>query len=157
MRRHLVALGVFAAALVLPAVAAAKGPESASISGPGLQRSLAVSGEGEGGLGTPLGALVDLGGFFPQMYGQTPDPTVKSRPTSTLGPRYKITYVVPGPNSIKSRVIQWAYPFAKPVPLTYMKPKQSFWGSRKAHGGWFRSTVSFRDILVRAGLPARAP
>ena len=74
------------------------------------------------GNGTPLGALVDLGGFFPQMYGQTPDPTLRAQPKGTLGPRYKVVYVVPGPNGIQSRVVQYVYPYAKPVPLTYMKP-----------------------------------
>src|SRR5947207_13775979 len=105
MRRH-VAVGavVAAAALVLPAVAAAKGPSSASISGPGLDgRSLAVRGDGEMGQGTPLGSLVDLGGFFPLMYGQSPDPTLRAQPKAVLGPRYRVVYVVPGPNSIRSR------------------------------------------------------
>ena len=43
MRRHFVAAGALTAALALPALAAAKGPESASVSGPGLDRSLAIS------------------------------------------------------------------------------------------------------------------
>jgi hypothetical protein len=91
------------------------------------------------------------------MYGQTPDPTLKARPAGPLGPRYRITYVVPGPNGIRSTVVQWAYPYAKPVPLTYMRPGQSFWGSRKAHGGWYRSSADLKRMLVQAGLPARAP
>ncbi len=157
MRRNLVAAATLAAALALPSLAAAKGPESASISGPGLNRSLAVRGEGEGGTGTPLGSLVDLGGFFPQMYGQLPSPTLRIRPQGTLGPRYKVTYVVPGPNSIKSRVVQDAYPYARPVPLTYMKPGQKFWGSRRTLGGWFPASVDFKNLLVKAGLPAAAP
>lgn len=157
MRRHLVAAAIVVAALALPALALAKGPESASISGPGLNQLLAVNGQGEGGLGTPLGNLVDLGGFFPQMYGQSPDPTFRHQPKSTLGPRYVVTYVVPGPNSIKSKVTQFVYPYAKPVPLTFMKPGQRFWGTRKAWGGWFRSTDSLKAILVQAGLPATSP
>jgi len=157
MRRHLIVAGALIAALVLPALAAAKGPESASLSGPGLSRSLAVVGEGEGGTGTPLGALVDLGGFFPQMYGQSPDPTLRTQPKGSLGPAYKITYVVPGPNSIKSHVVQDVYPYAKPVPLTYMKPGQSFWGTKRTLGGWFRASTGFKRVLVQAGLPKAAP
>ena len=156
MRRYLIAAAVFAA-LALPSSAAAKGPASASISGPGLGRSLAVSGQGEGGLSTPLGALVDLGGFFPQMYGQSPNPTFRARPHTVLGPRYRIVYVVPGPNSIQSRVVQDLYPYAKPVPFTYMKPGQSFWGTRTTLGGWFRGSRDLKRTLVRAGLPATAP
>ena len=153
MRRHLVVAGTVAAALALPSLAAAKGPSSASISGPGLDRALAVTGEGEMGPGTPLGTLVDSGGFFPQMYGQSPDPTLRSRPVGTLGPRYRVFYVVPGPNNVKSRVRQDVYPFAKPVPLTYMRAGQVFWTNRKTHGGWFRSSAGLKALLLRAGLP----
>lgn len=154
MRRQLIAAATFAVALAFPSLAAAKGPESAALSGPGLERSLAVHGQGEMGPGTPLGALVDLGGFFPQMYGQTPDPTLRTQPKGELGSRYRIVYVVPGPNGIKSRVIQEVYPYAKPVPLTHMQSGQSFWGTRKTSGGWFRGSAELKRVLVRAGLPA---
>jgi hypothetical protein len=156
MRRYLVVAAASAFALALPALAAAKGPSSASISGPGLDRSLAVKGQGELGPGTPLGTLVDAGGFFAQMYGQSPDPTLRSRPAGSLGPRYSVTYVVPGPNGMRSRVVQYAYPYAKPVPFTYMKPGQLFWGSRKSLGGWFRSSAELKRVLVQAGLPPTA-
>jgi hypothetical protein len=152
MRRQLVAAVALGVALALPAAAAAKGPESASVSGPGIERSLAVTGDGELGAGTPLGTLVSTGGFFAQMYGQTPDPTLKHRPAGTLGPRYRITYVVPGPNGIRSEVVQLAYPFAKPGPLTFMRPGQSYWGSRAAHGGWFRGSAALTRMLIAAGL-----
>ena len=148
MRRRIAAAASLAVALSVAAGASAKGPESASLTGPGLeQRSLTFAGNGEMGQGTPLGALVDASGFFAQMYGQTPDPTLKTRPPGTLGPHYRITYVVPGPNGIRSRVVQDVYPFAKPAPLTHMKPTQRYWGSRVAHGGWFRSTPALRQVL----------
>src|SRR5262249_33436771 len=148
MGRRLLAAAVLATALVMPSVAAAKGPESASVTGPGLDRSIAVVGQGEMGPGTPLGTLVDVGGFFAQMYGQVPDPTLRLRPAGTLGAHYRVVYVVPGPNGIRSLVVQHVYPFAKPVPLTYMKPGQRFWGDQKAHGGWFRSSIELRRVLV---------
>ncbi len=154
MRRNLVAAAaVLAAALALPSLAAAKGPSSASISGPGLDRSLAIRGEGEMGPGTPLGSLVDSGGYFAQMFGQTPDPTLKAQPKAALGPRYKVVYAVPGPNKIQSRVVQFVYPYAKPVPLTFMKPGQRFWNTERTHGGWFRASARLTSVLVRAGLP----
>src|SRR5262249_27511252 len=135
MRRYLVGVAAFAAVLLLPGSADAKGPSTASITGPGLERQLAVVGQGELGPGTPLGTLVDFGGFFAQMYGQTAAPTLNVRPKGVLGPRYTIVYVVPGPNAVASRVVQFFYPYAKPVPLTYMKPGQTFWGTRKTLGG----------------------
>jgi hypothetical protein len=150
-------LAVAALALALPGLAAAKGPESASISGPGLDRSLPITGAGEMGSGTPLGALVDAGGFFAQMYGQSPDPTLPSQPNGTLGPSFRITYVVPGPNGIRSRVIQQVYPYAKPSPVSYMAPGQSFWGNKTTSGGWFRAPADLKKMLVSLGLPATAP
>ena len=156
MRRYLVGVAAVAAALSLAAAAAAKGPSSASITGPGLERHLEIAGDGEMGPGTPLGTLVSLGGFMAQMYGQTPSATFKAQPRgSTLGPRYRIVYVVPGPNAVRSRVVQLLYPYAKPVPLTYMKPGQTYWGTRKTLGGWFRSSTALTSALVQAGLPTR--
>jgi hypothetical protein len=143
-------------ALALPAVGAAKGPASAFISGPGLERALAIIGDGETP-GTALGTLATASGFFPQMFGQTPDPTLAARPKGTLGSRYKVVYVVPGPNNIQSRVVQYIYPYAKPFVLTYMKPGQAFWGVERAHGGWYRASPALKRMLVRSGLSAKAP
>jgi len=153
MRRYVVAAALVA--LALPALAAAKGPVSASIAGPGLDRALAIRGDGEGP-GTALGTLADASGYFPQMFDRSPDPTLASRPTGTLGLRYTVVYVVPGPNDIRSRVVQHIYPYAKPVALTYMKPGQSFWDGKRTHGGWFRASPALKKMLVRAGLPTRA-
>jgi hypothetical protein len=154
MRRYVVAAAVVA--LVLPAVAAAKGPVSVTISGPRLDRSLAIVGDGEGP-GTALGTLAAASGYFPQMFGQSPDPTLASRPKATLGPRYRAVYLVPGPNDVQSRVVQLIYPYAKPVALTFMKPGQRFWDGRRAHGGWYRASARLKAVLVRAGLPATRP
>ena len=154
MRRYLVAAAVVAA-LVLPATATAKGPASATISGPST-RTLAVAGDGETP-GTALGTLAHGSGFFAQMFGQTPDPTLRVRPKGVLGPRYTVVYLVPGPNNVQSRVVQHVYPYAKPVPLSYMRPGLVFWTDQRAHGGWFQATTALKRMLVRAGLPARMP
>ena len=153
MRRYLFAVAIVA--LALPTVAGAKGPVSASISGPGLARSLSITGNGEGP-GTALGTLASASGYFAQMFGQVPDPTRAVRPSGTLGPRYTAVYIVPGPNDVRSRVVQYVYPYAKPVALTFMKPGLTFWTDQQAHGGWYRS-LRLKAVLVRAGLPSRAP
>jgi len=154
MRRYLVAAALVA--LVLPVLAAAKGPVGASISGPGLTTPLSVSGDGEGP-GTALGTLAMSSGFFAQMFGQTPDPTFTTRPKRALGPRYKVVYVVPGGNDIESRVVQWIFPYAKPATLTYMRANQPFWQTERTHGGWYRATAELKRMLVRAGLSRTAP
>jgi len=64
---------------------------------------------------------------------------------------------VPGPNGIRSRVVQEVYPYAKPVPLTHMNAGQTYWNGRKTHGGWFQASAGLARMLVRAGLPAAAP
>lgn len=143
-------------ALALPTGALAKGAVSASISGPGLSHALVITGNGEGP-GTALGTLSDASGFFAQMFGQTPDPTLASRPTGKLGLRYTAVYAVPGPNGRRSRVVQYLYPYARPVALTYLEPGQRFWNGKKAHGGWYRASPAMKRVLVRAGLPAKAP
>jgi hypothetical protein len=85
MRRYLIAAALVA--LALPTLAAAKGPASASVSGPGLGQPLVVTGDGEGPGTQQLGTLAMSSGFFPQLFGQTPNPTFAARPRGTLGPR----------------------------------------------------------------------
>jgi len=107
--RKLLPLAIVAAlaALVATAPAAAKGPSTASLTGPGLDHALPVKGEGESGPGTPLGSLVELGGFFPQMFLSVPDPTIRTRPAGDLGPRYRIVYRVPGPSGTSTGARAW--------------------------------------------------
>jgi hypothetical protein len=90
------------------------------------------------------------------MFGQTPDPTLSSRPTQALGLRYKVVYFVPGPNNTLSRVVQFLYPYAKPVAVSYMKPGQPFWEVERTHGGWYRARAGLKRLLIRSGLPATA-
>ncbi|HEX3236904.1 MAG TPA: hypothetical protein VHQ99_00715 [Gaiellaceae bacterium] len=143
------------AVLVATAPAAAKGPSIASLSGPGLDRAVPIKGEGESGPGTPLGSLVELGGFFPQVFLQVPDPTRRARPAGNLGPRYRITYRVPGPHGTGT-LVQDVYPYAN-TPVTYMSPDQRFWGVNRTHGGWFVAGPGLKVTLVAAGLPESPP
>jgi hypothetical protein len=157
MRRLLVLAALATLAmLAATAPAAAKGPSTASITGPGLDHALPVKGEGESGTGTPLGSLVQLGGFFPQVFDQIPDPTTRTQPNADLGPRYQVAYRVPGPTGT-STIVQDIYPYAKPSPVTYVRAGQRFWGDNRAHGGWFVSNVGLKTALVEAGLPESPP
>jgi hypothetical protein len=141
-------------ALLLPGTASAKGPSDATITGPGLSSPLSVNGNGEGGP-TPLGQLVEWGGFFPQTFGQSPDPILAARPAGLLGPRYDVTYVVPGPSTDKLR--QQLYPYAAGGVYTYMEPNQKFWGDQSTNGGWYRAGSGLKALLVQVGLPRKAP
>jgi len=157
--RRLIMLAALAtlATLAATAPAAAKGPSTASITGPGLDHGLPIKGEGESGPGTPLGSLVQFGGFFAQVFDQIPDPTTRAQPTADLGPRYQVVYRVPGPTGT-STIVQDVYPFAQPSPLTYTRPGQPFFDRERTRGGWFVATAGLRNVLVHEGLPpAKAP
>ena len=154
MTRFRLAAAPLAAALLLPAAAAAKGPSSASISGPGLGKTLTIGGNGES-MGTALGNITQLTGFFPAAYGQSPDPMLSTAPTKNLGPKYRIHYRVPGPNNATFSINQNLYPYAHGGALTYMKPGQRIFGMT-TRGGWFLGGAPLRLALVHQGLPARA-
>ena len=156
MRRPLLLAAALAALLSFPAAATAKGPSAASITGPGLRHALSIQGYGEGGNDTALGMLVSEGGFFPQAFGGTPTATT-SQPVGSLGPRYEVTYTVPGGTQGDSTLRQDLYPYALQGTVTYMAPAQKFWDTQSTPGGWYRGTIQLRRVLVKAGLPPRAP
>jgi len=155
--RSTVAVAALAAALALPAGAAAKGPSSATMSGPGIQGVIPISGEGENGPGTPLGDLVTYGAYFPLVFGQSPDPTLRSRPKGDLGPVYTIRLVVPAGNSQRHTLVQLLYPFARGGPVTYMRAGQLVWDGQTTYGGWYRAPGQLTQSLVKVGLPATPP
>ena len=155
MKRVLLILSI--AALALPAPALAKGPSEAVLSGPGDGGGggITFGGDGESG-GTPLGNLTDQAGFFPAVFARQPDPMLNARPKGDLGPKYTITYTVPGPNNETWKIEQDVYPYAKSGPVTYMKPGQTvFQITGGTRGGWFQADSRLKKTLVSAGLPAR--
>jgi hypothetical protein len=160
MKRALLILAI--AALALPAAALGKGPSEAVINGPG-----AGGGDGGGGgitfkgccaPGTPTMNLAEGAGFFPAVFEQQPNPMLDERPKGDLGPKYTITYTVPGPEGETWTIKQDLYPYAPSGPVTYMKPGQEIFqvpgGTR---GGWFQATPLLKQTLVSAGLPSSAP
>jgi hypothetical protein len=146
-------LAVAVAAVVLPAGALAKGPDYALLSGPGIDGAIRIDGDGESGIGTPLGALATYGGYGTLVFGHHPNqPTTKTRPAGTLGPRYRIVYSVPTPSGRRS-ILADLYPFATPRPLTYMKPGQPFHEGMTTQGGWYAAPPALKTTVVRAGVP----
>jgi hypothetical protein len=146
---------VLLAALALPVTAAAKGPDQASISGPGLGKTIVLGGSGES-MQTALGQVAMLAGFFPAAFQESPDPMLDRAPTKQLGPKYRIHYRVPGPNNQTFRIDADLYPYAKGGALTYTQPGQRIFGMH-ARGGWFLGGTQLRLALVHEGLPAHAP
>jgi hypothetical protein len=140
-----------------PAAALAKGASQAEIIGPRLADPIVLAGEGQPG-GERLMRIAEAAGFFPATFGQSPDPMLDTRPSGSLGPRYRITYLMPGPNNELNEIRQDVYPYAEPTPVSYTPPKQPFFGTEQTRGGWYVAPTSFlKDALVQAGLPENAP
>jgi hypothetical protein len=145
-------------ALLLAAPAQAKGPDRATLTGPGLEKPLVFRGYGSDGK-APLGLLTQKSGFWVQVFGAAADGVnrgkeLTAKPTSNLGPRYLVVYRVPGPNT-PSLIRQELYPYAA-EPVSHM-PRQRFWKTRTAPGGWYRWAPGLKEALVKAGLPAAPP
>jgi hypothetical protein len=157
MKRLVLAAATSAlAALLVPATSLAKGASEAAITGPGLGDGITLAGEGAPDGGT-LMQLAESAGFFPSAFGTTPSPMLSKRPNGSLGPRYRITYTMPGPNADVSELRQDLYPYATPRPVSYMKPGQRFFEDQKTVGGWFVANASLKQRLVAGGLPETPP
>jgi hypothetical protein len=144
-------------ALVLAPAAAAKGPSEATISGPGLARPLLLGGPSGWAEGSPMAELVSRAGFFQAAWGDDRGRILTKRPTTDLGPRYQVVYVVPGPSGTNDRIRQDLYPFAKGGALTYTPRGQRFFDTQQTVGGWFRVVPPLTPTLVAAGLPRPTP
>jgi uncharacterized integral membrane protein len=146
-------LAVIIGLLITPAVAQAKGPDQATISGPGMTAPISISGS-EGAAGD-LSTLVELAGLFPAAFAQIPDPLLAARPDESLGPKLSISWRIPDGSSTPATVHQDLYLYAEGGPLTYTAPGQQLFTSQRTHGGWFRTPAALRSRWTVFGLPAR--
>ena len=152
MKRLLLVLAV--ASLALPTAAFAKGPDEATITGPGLGKAITITGLEEPG--SPIMAFAEAAGFFPAVFSQEPNPMLPDRPKGDLGPKYTIEYNVPagGEGPPNFRIRQDLYPYAQPYAVTYMKEGQQIF-DMTTRGGWW-TDASLKDQLVALGLPKTA-
>jgi hypothetical protein len=153
-----VGVALLVLALLLPSTALAKGPTEATITGPGLEEPLKLGGRNALAPGEPLEVLANRGGFFEVAWGTDPGKRLAKSPTTRLGPRYRVTYLLPGPSGTDDRIRQDLYPFARGGPVTYTARGQRFFDTRRTLGGWFRAAPGLKAELLAAGLsePARA-
>ena len=142
-----------AALLAFAAAAQAKGPSQVTLEGPGLERAVTLGGGASPDL--RFQDLVEQAGFFGATFHQTSDPTLETRPRGVLGPRYTLTYVVPGPAGRADEIRQDVYPHAAGGPVTYMRPGQPIF-DRATHGGWFRADPALKMTLAQI-LPEAQP
>jgi hypothetical protein len=158
-------------ALATPALA--KGTTQASITGPGLARpvivSVAAASEALPGQGDALSSLADQTGLFMVLFGANiGDVAVPDQPSrlrtppaaATLGPKYAVSYTVPGitpaPGQARDQIRQYLYPRAAGGPVIYTLPGQQGFGQLVQATGWLRGTPQLTATLTRLGIPAGA-
>ena len=169
----LAAGAAIAVTVVLATPALAKGTTQANITGPGLARPVTVSAaagsEALPGQGDALSSLADQTGLFTVLFGPsigdvgTPDQPSRLRTppaAATLGPKYTVTYTVPGitpaPGQASDQIRQYLYPRAAGGPLIDTPPGQQGFGQPLQATGWLRGTPQLTATLTRLGIPADA-
>jgi hypothetical protein len=79
---------------------------------------------------------------------------------STLGPKYAVSYTVPGitpaPGQARDQIRQYLYPRAAGGPVIYTLPGQQGFGQLVQATGWLRGTPQLTGTLTRLGIPAGA-
>ena len=149
----LVPLAILLVAALVPAAASAKGASEATIEGPGLDRPVRLARQDH----RQLVQLAQDSGFFHGVFSQIPDPMLDEQPEGRLGPRFRISWAMPGPDGVIDRIEQDLYPYATPSPVSYMEPGQRYFGTERTRGGWFVAPTGLKNDLVAVGLPRNAP
>jgi hypothetical protein len=140
--------------VAFPATALAKGPDAATIEGPGLASPLKIDGSGSWDQGGPFVRLVEETAFFTATWGGD-DALLRARPAGELGPRFRVTYNLPGPAGRADPIRQDLYPYARGGPVSFMPSGQPFFETRRTIGGWYRGSTRLKTALLAAGLPAQ--
>jgi len=130
----------------------AKGPQSATVTGPGIEEPIELLEVARG--------LDPSGELERQLMVQTglwSAPTFESRqpPTGELGPAYTLTWINSGPpdRSVESRTIhQELYPDADGGSVIHTPPQAGLegWGSEMT--GWFDAPNALWDTLAQLGV-----
>jgi hypothetical protein len=153
--KRLVLVGLVVSAFAFASASQAKGPVAATIDGPGIGGGITLGRGGEAPVWS--GTVAQQAGFFSALFRPTPDPMLDSRPSGNLGPRYTVTYRLPGPNGTDDEIRQDLYPYAKGGPVAYTRPGQRFFETRTTRGGWYQASPELKKTLIKLGLPGTAP
>jgi hypothetical protein len=134
--------------VALAGPAQAKGIQSATITGPGLDEPIDFSPpDGDGG------DLAALTAVWEAMPGQPRTSALMDEaPTRQLGPQYRITWrFLIGPDDVTT-IRQDLYPYADGGPLVHTPAGQPIF-DQSTSGGWREAPVALRDRLRALGVP----
>jgi hypothetical protein len=151
-RAFIVALVASAIVAAVAGTALAKGPESATITGPGIDEPIEIE------LFEP--ANPDL---VHKLMGQTSlwlapsgDSRIHGEPTGDLGPAYTLTWINAGPpgDPVEERTIrQILYPLAERGPMIETPSQIGLEGWGPEVIGWFVAPNDLADTLTALGVP----
>lgn len=130
--------------------AAAKGPESATISGPGIDGTLELIGEDNW---VQVSKLMEQTGLW-YATGDLPRPI--EAPSGELGPAYTLTWVnggPPGKSTEERTMVQVLYLHAENGPLIHTPRQDALesWGQERI--GWFTAPDGLHGTLEELGVP----
>jgi hypothetical protein len=152
--RIVTAVALASLTLLVADPAAAKGPRSASIDGPGLDAPIV---DAQGGMSN----LPTLTGLYGVLWSDPAVSLLDDAPTGDLGLAWVITWDMgdipePGAESgAPDLVLQTVYPYAEGGPLVRTEAGQPFY-DQEPLGGWYEAPSGLADILERLGLPPAA-
>ncbi len=132
----------------------AKGPESATITGPGIDRPIELIDTANPDLVTRL--MQQTGLWFTT--GDLPRPL--EEPLAELGPSYTLAWIngIPPGKSVDERtIVQVIYPDAENGPVIHTPDQEALsggWGPGVI--GWFAAPSGLRDTLAELGVPISA-
>jgi hypothetical protein len=136
------------ALLLLAAIASpaqAKGAESVTISGPGIDHvKLTYTGHG-----VDVNTVAEATLIYEMAFGSPRDLHDKVPAPETLGPAYTVDY-----DFFDEHVVQTVYPLASPHPAIYLPPGQELYGSR-VPSRWLAAPSDLRRTLARLGAPLK--
>jgi len=146
----LMMLVVVGVTLAFGGTAQAKGPTGAEITGEGITNPIAVTRD------FFSANLVEETGLYAAVFGQEPNSMLAVAPGGDLGPRFTIAWSLPwsdgGPSTF-DQIDQDVYLYADGGPVVYTAPGQTFYGSERTLGGWFRAPATLVARMQTLGVP----
>lgn len=132
--------------------AVAKGPESATITGPGIEQPIELLNNSNMDLVVRL--MEQTGLWY-----DTGTPLSSKEPVGELGPSYTLTWINSGPPSLSAderTIYQEIYLDAENGPLIHTPPQESLQGWGAGVIGWFVAPGNLKDTLTELDVPISA-